>query len=266
MRSVCRNEASTTLLASIVIPAYRERARLPQLLDALVDDALAVPAPPTEIIVVDDGSGPAHVERERDAALAAASRLEAAGAPHRVRFVASPTNRGKGGAIRLGWSEADVGAAWLGFLDADGAVGARETWRLVRMLERADTFDTLAGARVLMAGRAIERSLFRHLQGRVFATMTERAFRFGFYDTQCGFKLFRAALLRPLLPRLREERWLLDIEALALMKAAGARFREEPIDWSDPGGSKVVPGVDALKMAVGLWRMRRRLQRTLDEE
>jgi hypothetical protein len=140
-------------------------------------------------------------------------------------------------------------------------VAAREAWRLVRLLERDEGADAIAGARVLMAGRAIDRSLFRHLQGRIFATLTERAFRFGFYDTQCGVKLFRASLLRPLLPRLREDRWLLDIEVLALLKRAGARFREEPIDWSDPGGSKVVPGLDAVKMAVGLWRMRRRLDR-----
>jgi dolichyl-phosphate beta-glucosyltransferase len=89
--------------------------------------------------------------------------------------------------------------------------------------------------------------------------MVEQAFGLGFYDTQCGMKLIRAATLRPLLPRLREERWLLDIEVLALLKQAGARMREEPIDWADPGGSKVVPGLDALRMAAGVWRIRRRI-------
>jgi dolichyl-phosphate beta-glucosyltransferase len=245
-------------LASIVIPAYREGSRLPRLLASLVDEALATQSPPAEIVVVDDGSGRADAERERAAALESGERLAAA-SPHRVRFVASLKNRGKGGAIRLGWSEADAGAAWLGFLDADGAVSAPEAWRLVRMLERSDDFDALAGARIFMAGRDIERSFLRHVQGRIFATIAEHAFRFGFYDTQCGVKLFRAALLRPLLPQLHEDRWLLDIEALALMKRAGARLREEPIDWFDPGGSKVVPGVDALRMALGLWRIRRRL-------
>jgi dolichyl-phosphate beta-glucosyltransferase len=247
-------------LASIVIPAYREGARLPRLLDALAEEALAAAAPGVELVVVDDGSGAADVEREREATLAAAARLEEASAPHRLRFIALPRNGGKGAAIRLGWSEAHPGAAWLGFLDADGAVSAREAWRLVRLLDRSDDVDVLAGTRMLMAGRAIERSLFRHLQGRIFATMTEQAFHLGFYDTQCGVKLFRSASLRPLLPRLREDRWLLDVEILAHLRKAGARFREEPIDWSDPGGSKVVPGADALKMALGLWRMRRRLR------
>jgi hypothetical protein len=140
-------------------------------------------------------------------------------------------------------------------------VSAREAWRLVRMLPALSDVDVLAGTRILMAGRSIRRSLHRHLQGRVFATLVERAFGLGFYDTQCGLKLVRASRLRPLLPRLTEDRWLLDLEVLVLLARAGARMREVPIDWADPGGSKVTPGLDALRMAMGLWRMRRRLDR-----
>jgi glycosyltransferase involved in cell wall biosynthesis len=246
-------------VVTLVIPAYRESSRLPPLLSALADIALAEPAPATEILVVDDGSEAEEVERERAAVIAAGEKLERAGAPHRVRFVAAPRNEGKGAAIRRGWAEADPGATWLGFLDADGAVRAREAWRLVRMTASAEDLDVLSGTRVLMAGRQIERSLYRHLQGRVFATLVERSFQLGFYDTQCGVKLVRSDLLRPLLPVLRETRWLLDVELLALLGQAGARMREVPIDWSDPGGSKVRPGLDALKMALGLWRIRRRL-------
>ncbi len=248
-------------LVTLVIPAYRESRRLPALLEALVEDPTAADAPVLELLVVDDGSGAEECERERAAVETAAAALAARG-PHRARFVAAPVNRGKGAAIRLGWAEAHPASAWLGFLDADGAVSAREAWRLVRMLPRVEgELDVLAGTRMLMAGRSIRRSLHRHLQGRVFATLVERLFRLGFYDTQCGVKLLRASLLRPLLPLLREERWLLDVEVLALLQREGARMREEPIDWADPGGSKVVPGLDALRMAAGLRRIRRRLER-----
>ena len=246
---------------TLVVPAYCESHRLPALLEALVDDSTAADAPVLELLVVDDGSGAEECERERAAVETAAAALAAQG-PHRARFVAAPVNRGKGAAIRLGWEEAHPASAWLGLLDADGAVSAREAWRLLRMLPRVEgELDVLAGTRMLMAGHSIQRSLRRHLQGRVFATLVERLFRLGFYDTQCGVKLLRASLLRPLLPRLREERWLLDVEVLALLQREGARMREEPIDWADPGGSKVVPGLDALRMAAGLRRIRRRLER-----
>lgn len=246
---------------TLVIPAYREGTRLPPLLRALVEEAGRAPSPPVEILVVDDGSGSEERAREEEAVRAAQAALEAAGSPHRARFEAAEVNRGKGAAIRLGWTRAHPAAEWLGFLDADGAVPASEAWRLVRGLPGRDGVDVVAGTRILMAGRTIRRSLVRHLQGRVFATLVERAFHLGFYDTQCGLKLARAARVRSILPRLAEDRWLLDIELLALLARGGARMREEPIDWADPGGSKVVPGLDAAKMALGLWRMRRRLAR-----
>ena len=74
-------------------------------------------------------------------------------------------------------------------------------------------------------------------------------------------KLIRGALLRPLLDVLREERWLLDIELLVLLKRQGARALEVPIDWEDFGGSKVIPGLDGLRMFWGLLQLRRRLER-----
>jgi hypothetical protein len=127
------------------------------------------------------------------------------------------------------------------------------------MAADADGVDALAATRVLMAGHIVHRSLRRHLQGRVFATLVEELLHLGFYDTQCGLKLFRAGRLRPLLGALREERWLLDVEILARLRRAGAVLREIPIDWIDPGGSKMTPGVDALRMGAGLVRLRRRL-------
>jgi len=246
-------------LATLVIPALREGTRLPRLVAELVELGLAGTAPPVEFVVVDGGSGPDDLACEREATLAAGARLEQSGSTHRFRFLALPRDLGKGAAVRHGWEQADPGASWLGFVDGDGAVSARETWRLVGLLERSDDFDVLAGTRMLMAGHTIRRSAYRHVQGRIFATLVEAGLELGFYDTQCGAKLFRASLLRPLLPILHEERWLLDVEVLALLRRTGARCREEPIDWADPGGSKVRP-LDPARMALGLWRMRRRLR------
>ncbi len=246
---------------SLVVPAFRESRRLPALVTRWAESALAAGAPAVELIVVDDGSPPADVEAEREAALRAARSLAEAGAPHRVRFEAMPRNRGKGASVRHGWSLADPAAQWLGFVDADGAVSAPEIWRLTRLLAADPPLEVLAATRIRMAGRVIERSLARHLQGRVFATIVEQLYHLGFYDTQCGAKFFRADALRPILPSLSEDRWLLDVEVLAILAHRGARMVEEPIDWADPGGSKVIPLLDPLRMGLRLWSMRRRLTR-----
>ncbi len=245
-----------------VIPAYNEGDALRTFLEDWATLGVAQPSPRVSAIVVDDGSQAEEAARQREAVEAARAILERGGGPHRIRYVRVEQNRGKGAAIRRGWSEAEPDATWLTFIDADGAVPAREYWRLISELP-ATPMDILCGSRVNMAGRSVKRSLFRHLQGRGFATGVQTLFHLDLYDSQCGMKFFRAAVLRPLLPELLEDRWLLDVEVLALMKAAQATCVEVPIDCHERGGSSLVFGLDPLRMALGLFRLRARLRRRL---
>ncbi len=230
---------------SVVIPTYNEGQRLPCFVAELARVFLERPSPPVRFTVVDDGSAP---EPPPAACLRGGGPGPArcAGRPHRFTYVAAPRNQGKGFAIRLGWRDAPASATWLAFLDAAGAISAEEFHRLVELAASptGHDVDAIAGSRILMAGRRVVRNLHRHLPGRVFATLTDSNFRLHLYDTQCGVKLIRASRLRPLLDVLREERWLLDIELLV-----------------DFGGSKVIPGLDGLRMFWGLLQFRRRLER-----
>nr|WP_216612954.1 dolichyl-phosphate beta-glucosyltransferase [Myxococcus xanthus] len=259
---LCSTENVPAPFVSVVIPAYNEGQRLPRFVAELTRVFLERSAPPVEFVVVDDGSAPKQAELQRASVEAAQARLATAGTRHQFTYVAAPRNQGKGSAIRLGWRHASAGVTWLAFLDADGAISAEEFHRLVVLSasELAQNLDVLAGSRILMAGRRVVRSLHRHLQGRIFATLTDANFKLHFYDTQCGVKFFRADILRPLLDVLQEQRWLLDVELLVLLKRQGARFLEVPIDWEDFGGSKVIPGLDAARMFWGLLQLRRRLE------
>ena len=112
-----------------------------------------------------------------------------------------------------------------------------------------------------MAGRSVERSIFRAIQGRTFARIVEALFRLGCFDTQCGLKFFRASVLRPMLGELREERWLLDIEVLSNVRSTGGEIVEVPIDCHERGNSALVFGMDAIRMLGGLVALRARLRR-----
>lgn len=248
-------------LVSVTLPAYNEGERFPPYVSQLVQEGLKHPFPVVELIVSDDGSTSKHAEQQRACVAAAQALLSRAGSLHRVAYVATERNGGKGSAIRRGWCHGSPEAAWLAFLDADGSVGAEEFFRLAALVAASSDVDVVAGSRILMAGRRVTRNLFRHLQGRLFATITDLQFQLRFYDTQCGVKFFRASLLRPLLPALREDRWLLDVELLALMKRRDARALEVPIDWAEVGGSKITPGLDAVRMLWGLTRLKKRLER-----
>ncbi|HEX2687357.1 MAG TPA: glycosyltransferase [Kofleriaceae bacterium] len=256
----------STFTVSVILPAYNEGERFPPYLGQLVQEAIAHPSPAVELIVSDDGSTPEHAERLRACVAVAQASLARARSLHRVAYVAAKRNGGKGSAIRLGWSRVSPEATWLAFLDADGSVGAKEFFRLAGLVAASSDVDVVSGSRILMAGRRVTRSRFRHLQGRLFAALTDLQFQLRFYDTQCGVKFFRASLLRPLLPALREQRWLLDVELLALMKRRNARALEVPIDWAEVGGSKLTPGLDALRMLRDLTRLKKRLVADTERE
>jgi len=240
----------------LVIPVHDEGARLVSFLSELAALARGASAPPTEVIVVDDGSGPASARLHAGAVAAAARRFADERSPHSITLVTAPENQGKGAAIRLGWGAG--GAAWLGFVDGDGAVPAAEVWRLATMLSAAPHLDALLGVRKRRAGRRVQRTPLRDLQGRVFARLVEAVLGLGLHDPQCGLKFFRAERIVALLPALEERHWLLDLEVLLTLARAGGRFLEEPIDWCETGHSKLIAVVDPLRMAMGLLRIRAR--------
>ena len=167
LRLACPFRRSTT-----VVPAFNEGDRLFTFLQDWARTGMAHASLRVTALVVDDGSREREAARQRQAVDAAAEALRGAGAPHDIRYLRADRNRGKGASIRWGWSQADPDADWLGFIDADGALPAREYWRVAAGLPDA-TADAVCGSRIRMAGHTVERSVFRHLQGRVFATAVE---------------------------------------------------------------------------------------------
>jgi glycosyltransferase involved in cell wall biosynthesis len=169
-----------------------------------------------------------------------------------VRAIHLAPNNGKGEAVRAGMlnaicrSKPDL--AGIGFIDGDGAFDLGDINRVVQIFyskirENAD-FDAIWTARVHLAGRNINRSIFRHYVGRVIATVVSARLEDSPYDTQSGFKIFAASselkncLAHPFLTR-----WLFDIEILLRWRMQTLRSMkvwEEPLlGWSDVAGSKV---------------------------
>ena len=94
--------------------------------------------------------------------------------------------------------------------------------------------------------------LLRHYLGRIFATAASLALGIGFYDTQCGAKLFRATPeIMSLFQSPFATRWLFDVEIIARLVATRRRTSrprveeivyEYPLhEWRDVAGSKVKP-------------------------
>ncbi len=219
----------------IVVPCYNEELRLPaeQFQRFLSESGVS-------FVFVDDGS--------RDKTL---ERLESLRNGHedRVFVLASPQNRGKAEAVRVGLNFAlDRNAQYAGYWDADLATPLDAIQEFMAVLDARPDLEMVFGARVKLLGRKVRRKTSRHYLGRVFATAVSLILRMPIYDTQCGAKLFRVGLLtRELVAEPFGSRWVFDVELLARYirrlgsaETAALRIYEYPLQaWEDVGGSKV---------------------------
>jgi dolichyl-phosphate beta-glucosyltransferase len=120
-------------------------------------------------------------------------------------------------------------------------------------------FSALFGSRVKMLGRTVERSLKRHLSGRIFATLVSNLGGVPAYDTQCGLKFLKADAYRKIAPFMQCQSFAFDVELCLLLRKFGCPILEFPVDWSDIPGSKVRLVRDGLRMALEVIRIRRRV-------
>lgn len=241
----------------LVIPAYRESARLPEFGAALVE-RLAEFGGAVELLVVDDGSGAEEVAR-------LAGVVEGwRGRRAWVRpLLALGKNSGKGAAVYAGWDaaagEAD-GVEWMGFCDADGSVDADEVARFIRLL---DTLPVEAGALIAsrragaMAPRGRTKS--RALAARLFSLWVRFWTGLRASDTQCGCKFVRLDYYRRIRRGLTLGRFAFDVELLTAIEAHGGRILEEEVRWRHAKGGSLRVWLDgpAMLLAVASLSFRR---------
>jgi len=242
--------------AVVVVPCYNEARRLdPQ-------GFLSLVAAGVHVLFVNDGS--------TDATRSVLDELETSADD--VSVVHLPRNVGKGEAVRAGLlAGIERGATIVGYLDADLATPAGEYVDLVDHLRNSSDYQVVLGSRVALLGRHIERRMWRHYTGRVFATFASMVLRLSVYDTQCGAKTFQVSQqLRDALADPFNSRWAFDVELLGRLVRGSKRtsgvpigaFLEVPLnEWRDqPGGklnicASLKATTDLPKIA---WKIRRR--------
>lgn len=234
---------------TLVVPMYREAARIESTVAALAASALNGDG--TEFVFVDDGSDDGSGELAR----AAAERHRLA----RVRVTRNPVNRGKGGAVRRGVLAAR--GAVVAFADADLAAGVEEIERCFAAVE-SDGAQVALSTR-LHADSVITRlpPLSRRLAGKAFNVLLRATGLTAFRDTQCGLKVFTRDAARRIFDDLRIEGFAFDVEVLVRAQRAGFTVVEVPISWHHVDESHVDTWRHGLRMVVDVLRLRRALGR-----
>lgn len=210
---------------SVVIPAYNEERRLPGTLDT-VCAFLATKPYAWEILVSDDGS--------TDSTAAIVSR--AAEDDARIRLVLL-AHRGKGWAVKNGMLAAR--GEWRFLCDADLSMPIEFLDSLLP--DEGMPPDIVIGSREAPGARRIGEPRRRWLMGRAFNAVTRILAVPGIADTQCGFKVFRAAVAETLFPLQTLDGFAFDAEILFLARRRGFTAAEIGIDWHYRSESKVRP-------------------------
>lgn len=242
------SETEQTLV--LVTPVWNDSTRLagfgPGLAEALVRSGL-----PVRWIVADDGSS--AEEKEQVTKLIETFRE----IYPRVEAMLFDDRSHKGGAIYGAW-DACPEAAWLAFVDADGAVDAPSMVRLMKEAVENGLKCGCVGVRRNSEQTPLRRPLGRLLSFYIFTSLVHCLTGVRYEDTQCGAKVIPAEGYRRVSKNLKERGFVFDVELLLALELAGYTLRELPIPWHEMPGGKVNPLRDAWGMIGGLLRIRRR--------
>jgi len=247
---------------SIVIPTYNEEKRgIKKNLNTVVD-FLEREGYEYEIIVADDGSTDNTVARVE----------EFARGKERVKIL-KLSHRGKGATVRDGMLASQ--GKYILFSDADLATPIEELKRLLNWIK--ESYDIAVASREGVGARRENEPYYRHFLGRGFNFLVKLIALRGIEDTQCGFKLFKAAVAKDILSRLKiygkgeteelTQPYLgaFDVELLFLAKKLGYKIKEVPVTWHYAETQKLDPLKDSVRMARDVLMVRLNASRGLYE-
>ncbi len=213
---------------SVIVPAYNEAERIAKTLERL-HDYLAPSALNYEILVMLDGStdGTAEVARQMG------QRVE------RLQVIDRSINRGKGFTVREGMLRA-CGTIRL-FTDADNSTDIAHFDRMRPLFDQG--YDLVIASRnandAEQAHQAVPQAWPKQFVGRLGNRIVQLLAVPGIWDTQCGFKAFRAAAAERIFTQTTIERWGFDIEVLALARALQYKIGIIPAHWINDNRSHV---------------------------
>lgn len=213
---------------SVIIPAYDEEKRITTTLQSVYTYLAAQPYS-WEMLIVLDGV--------RDNTLGVVQQF--AQGKEGIRWIDRKENRGKGYTVRQGMLAA-CGDIRL-FTDADNSTDISHFDQMKPLLEQG--IEVVICSRdakdVPNARQSVPQPFFKRLLGDSGNLFIQLVAVRGIWDTQCGFKAFRAAAAEKIFSVAQINRYGFDIEALALARYFGYNVRVIGANWIDNADTHV---------------------------
>jgi len=224
---------------SVIVPVYNEVGTIAEVVDKVVD--LDLGGLVLELIISDDGS--------TDGSAGVISEISSRHAV--VRTHTSPTNLGKGAAVRQGLALATGDIVLI--QDADLELDPKEYARLLAPILEGRA-KVVYGSRFLRRSKGIP---FRtRVANRFLTLLTNLLFGSRLSDMETAYKVFRIEVLHSL--RLRCVRFDFEPEVTAAVLKAGYEIVEVPVSYNPrtPLEGKKVRFIDGIEAVIALIRGR----------
>lgn len=190
---------------SIFFPCYNDGGTIGSLVLTALETAEKV-TDDYEVIVVDDGSS----DMSRTVLKELAELY-----PQHLRLVFHEQNRGYGGALRSGFSNAQKD--WVFYTDGDAQYDPRELLLLVEKV--GPNVDVVQGYKIKRHD-----PVHRIVIGKMYHWAKKLLFNLKIRDVDCDFRLIRKSALEKI--SLTQDSGVICLELVRKLQASGARFEE----------------------------------------
>lgn len=232
----------------IVVPAYNEEEIIKEkllILDKYLQDNLT--AYEYKIVLADNMSTDQTAQIVKDLV----NRLDD------LEYLYIEPTKSKGAAVLKPWQKYQNDFDIFSFMDADLATDLSAFLPLIQSI--AEGYDLAIGCRYHKNSQ-VNRSLKRKLFSQAYSNLVKIILNTKIKDFPCGFKAVNQAVVKKIVPRIKNQTWFFDTELVYLAQQAGLKIKEIPVKWFEPRASDSQSRVNTWQVLKEylkeLWRLR----------
>jgi dolichol-phosphate mannosyltransferase len=217
---------------AILIPCYNEEQGIAKVLDNIPHTALAKHGFEAKVIVIDNNSS------DKTAEVASSKGAD----------VVFESAKGKGNAIRRGFSCIDSDTAYVLMLDGDNTYDAREMLRLIEPLA-SDFCDVVVGSR--LGGKITEKSFKaqNHAANWAYTFLVRCFYHANVTDVLSGYFAWRRDVIVRMRDHLQSDGFSIEMEMISKMVKLGYSIYSVPITYNIREGETKIESIkDGLKI------------------
>ena len=213
---------------SIIIPAYNEEKNLIYTINEF-NKYLRLQKYSYEMIIVNDGS----TDRTVKIAEELIKKIK------NLYLINNIKNKGKGAVVKQGLLKAS--GRYRLFIDADNATSIDHIDKIWKHFKNGS--DVVIGVRHSNdadgACQKIKQPIYKRFLGSIGNYIIQFLTIRGIRDTQCGFKVFSEKAIQKIVPKIKINRWMFDVEMLILARKNNFKIAKIPVIWKNSQESRV---------------------------